>query len=366
MFKFLHAADIHLDSPMHKLESYEGAPAGELREAARRAFENLIELAIAEKVAFLVISGDLYDGDWKDYNTGLYFVSQMRKLREADIPVFIIAGNHDAASRITKTLRLPEGVHLFPSDKPHTVHVQKMDVAIHGQSFGSPAVRTNLALKYPPPSENCFNMGMLHTCVTGREGHEPYAPCKIEDLRSKAYDCWALGQVHQREILSEDPLVVFPGNIQGRHVRETGPKGCMLVEVDNNGKPKASFRALDVAHWFTLEIDAAPAETGYDVLDLVREGLDNLLEDNAGLPLVVRIRIFGDSRAHDDLASSTERWTSETRSAAIDVSGGLVWIEKVKLETDLPVSLKSLKSSSGPVGELLAYIDEVGKPLFPI
>jgi len=360
MFKFLHAADIHLDSPMHKLEIYEGAPAGELREAARRAFENLIELAITEEVAFLVISGDLYDGDWKDYNTGLYFVSQMRKLREADIPVFIIAGNHDAASRITKSLRLPEGVHLFPSDKPHTVHLQNFDVAIHGQSFASPAVRTNLALKYPPPAKNCFNIGMLHTCVTGREGHEPYAPCKIEDLRSKAYDYWALGHVHQREIFSEDPLVVFPGNIQGRHARETGPKGCMLVEVEDSGKPKASFRALDVARWFTLEIEAAPAETGYDVLDLIREGLENLLENNAGLPLVVRIRVFGDSRAHDDLASNTERWTSEIRSAAIDISGGLVWIEKVKLETDLPVSLKSLKSSSGPVGELLAYIDEVG------
>lgn len=360
MFKFLHAADIHLDSPMHKLETYEGVPAGELRGATRRALENMVELALAEHVAFLIISGDLYDGDWKDYNTGLYFVSQIRKLREAGIPVFIIAGNHDAASRITKTLRLPDGVSLFPSDKPHTVYMEKTNVAVHGQSFASPAVKNNLSLKYPPPIKNCFNIGILHTCVTGRAGHEPYSPCKIEDLQSKAYDYWALGHVHQREILLEDPLIVFPGNIQGRHVRETGPRGCMLVEVDNAGKPEASFRALDVARWFIVEIDASSAGTCYDVLDMVREKLNNLQEENGGLPLVVRIKIHGDSRAHDDLVSDIERWTNEIRSAAMDMSSGLVWIEKVKVQTDSPVTLNSLKSLGGPVGELFAYIDEIG------
>ena len=120
MFTFLHAADIHLDSPLLKLEHYDGAPVEDLRSATRRALENLVELAIVERVDFVLIAGDLYDGDWKDYNTGLYFVSQMTRLREAGIPVFIIAGNHDAASKMTKTLRLPDRVFLFPTDKPDT------------------------------------------------------------------------------------------------------------------------------------------------------------------------------------------------------------------------------------------------------
>ena len=94
MLKFLHAADIHLDSPLHGLERYEGAPVEELRSATRRAFDNLIELAIAEDVSFVLLAGDLYDGDWKDYNTGLYFVGQMRKLKEAGIRVFIVSGNN--------------------------------------------------------------------------------------------------------------------------------------------------------------------------------------------------------------------------------------------------------------------------------
>ena len=262
MLKFIHAADIHLDSPLLKLDAYEGAPTGEIRGATRRAFENLVQTAIDEKVAFVLIAGDLYDGDWKDYNTGLYFVSRMGRLREAGIPVFIVAGNHDAASTITKSLRLPENVHVFPADRPATLRLDGMDVAVHGQSFGTPAVKTDLARSYPPAVPGCFNVGLLHTCATGREGHEPYAPCTLETLREKGYDYWALGHVHRREVLLEDPPVVFAGNTQGRHARETGPKGCVLVSVDDAGRPNLDFRPLDVVRWEAAAVDAAGAENG--------------------------------------------------------------------------------------------------------
>jgi len=98
---------------------------------------------------------------------------------------------------------------------------------------------------------------MLHTCAAGREGHEPYAPCKVEDLQLKGYDYWALGHVHQREVLSDDPLIIFPGNTQGRNIRETGAKGCMLVAVDEKGRPTADFRPLDVIRWIKVAIDAS-------------------------------------------------------------------------------------------------------------
>ncbi|MBW2597058.1 MAG: DNA repair exonuclease, partial [Deltaproteobacteria bacterium] len=202
-------------------------------QATRRAFDNLVQTAIKEKVSFVLIAGDLYDGDWKDYNTGLYFVSQMNRLRDVNIPVYIVAGNHDAASKVSRVLRLPESVHLFPTQKPATLCINNIDVAIHGQSFASPAVKKDLSAKYPPRLPGYFNIGMLHTCVTGREGHESYAPCTLDGLRSKGYDYWALGHVHQHEVLMDDPLIVFPGNIQGRHVQETGPKGCVLVSVDD-------------------------------------------------------------------------------------------------------------------------------------
>jgi DNA repair exonuclease SbcCD nuclease subunit len=359
MFKFLHAADIHLDSPLHKLADYEGAPVDELRHATRRALKNMVDLAAAEEVAFVLIAGDLYDGDWKDYNTGLYFISQMSRLREADIPVYIVAGNHDAQSKITKTLRLPEGVRLFADEKPETLVLNRVGVAIHGQSFRVPAIKKNLAAAYPTARNGHFNIGLLHTCATGREGHEPYAPCSMGDLQNKGYDYWALGHVHQREVLLEDPLVLFPGNIQGRHVKESGPKGCMLVSVDDRGRAAAHFRPLDVIRWFRLRLDVSGRGAGYDVIDAVAPALQEIVEQNEGMPMVVRVEVLGACPAHDELVSDPERWTNEIRSAAVDVGGGALWIEKVKLLTEAPHDVKSLKSAGGPVAEIARYLDEV-------
>ncbi len=359
MFTFLHASDIHLDSPLLKLDHYEGAPVEALRQATRRALENLVELAIAKHVDFVLITGDLYDGDWKDYNTGLYFVSQMSKLREAGIPAYIITGNHDAASKTTKTLRLPDGIHLFPTDRPDTVCLDDVGVAIHGQGFFKPVVKKDLSSSYPQAVSGCFNIGMLHTCATGREGHEPYAPCTIDGLRSKGYDYWALGHIHKHEVLQEDPLIIFPGNIQGRSIRETGPKGCMVVDVDDRGYAIADFHSLDVIRWLLCKIDVTHTSDGYDVVDSACQHLEEFLENNEDLPLVARVEISGASPAHELLAADPERWTNEIRSSAVDFSGGRIWIEKVRLKTKLPSKNEFSGPLDGPVGEILRFFDEI-------
>lgn len=359
MFKFIHTADIHLDSPLHKLDCYEGAPVDEIRQATRRAFNNLVQTAISEEVNFILIAGDLYDGDWKDYNTGLYLVSQTSRLRDAGIPVYIVAGNHDAASKITKTLRLPENVHLFPSDKPATYNVDSLNVTIHGHSFATPAIKKDLSLLYPAPLPGYFNIGILHTCASGREGHEPYAPCTLEGLRSKGYDYWALGHVHQYEVLLDDPPILFSGNIQGRHVRETGPKGCVLVTVDDSDRPKIEFKPLDVIRWVIIEVDSNGAESGYDVIERFCNRLENILDENEGRPLVARVLIQGETAAHSELLANVDRWGNEIRAAALDTSGHRVWIEKIKIHTRLPASDKNLQTSDGAIGELVKLFDEL-------
>src|ERR1700722_2160028 len=148
---FLHAADIHLDSPLRGLERYEHAPVERIRSATRRAFERMIDLALERRVDFVLIAGDLYDGDWRDFNTGLYLVRQLGRLRELKIPVFVIAGNHDAANKMTRALRLPENVRLLAHEHPETVRLEEHGVAIHGQSFGKAAVLENLAAAFPAP-----------------------------------------------------------------------------------------------------------------------------------------------------------------------------------------------------------------------
>ncbi len=359
MFKFIHAADIHLDSPLHKLDAYEGAPKDEIRQATRRAFDNLVSTAIAERVNFVLIAGDLYDGDWKDYNTGLHLVSRTAKLREAGIPVYIVAGNHDAASKITKKLKLPDNVHLFPANKPETFTIDDLNVAIHGQSFAKPAIKKDLSNNYPTPLSGHFNIGVLHTCASGREGHEPYAPCSLEGLCSKDYNYWALGHVHQYETLLDDPPVVFSGCIQGRHIRETGPKGCVLVTVDDNGHPEPEFRPLDVIRWVIADVDSSGAESAYDVVDRVSKQLEKLVAENEGLPLVTRVVIKGETPGHSELLTNVEHWCNEIRSAAIDIGGGQIWVEKIKFHTTLPAAEQDLQKGDGAIGELVSLFDEM-------
>jgi DNA repair protein SbcD/Mre11 len=359
MFKFIHSADIHLDSPLHRLDPYEGAPVKDLRQATRRAFENLVSLALEERVSFILISGDLYDGDWRDYNTGLYLTAQLSRLREADISVYIVSGNHDAANRMTKTLRLPEGVHLLSSDHPQTLVHEESGAAIHGQGFPATVVKKDLSVLYPSPLSGFFNIGMLHTCANGREGHEPYAPCTAEGLLGKGYDYWALGHVHRREVILSRPPIVFPGNIQGRHIRETGPKGCVLVTVDDTGGARTVFHPLDVIRWDRVEVMAQDTENGYELLDRLGRRLERLMEENGGIPLVVRVEVSGEGRAYEELASDVERWTNEIRSLAIHACTGRMWIEKVRLRTGSSVQTDIPPSDHGPVGEISRVLNEL-------
>lgn len=233
MFRFIHAADPHLDSPLRGLEAHEGAPVDVLRRATRRAFENLIQLAIDEAVDFLVIAGDVYDGDWRDYSTGLFFRGQMARLNDKGIPVFLIAGNHDAASVVSKKLVLPGNVSVFSTRTAESKELEGLPVVIHGRGFPQREVTENIAKEYPDAVPSKFNLGLLHTSLTGRPGHDRYAPCSEEDLTTKGYGYWALGHIHQPEIISQDPWIVFAGNCQGRHVKETGARGCRLVTVND-------------------------------------------------------------------------------------------------------------------------------------
>ena len=357
--KFIHAADIHLDSPLLGLEQYEGAPVEEIRGATRRALENLVELAMAEEAAFVLVAGDLYDGDWKDYNTGLFFGRQMTRLRETGIRVFLIRGNHDAASQITKNLRMPDNVSWLSEHKPETVTLEDCGVAIHGQGFPSREVTDDLSAVYPEPISGLFNIGLLHTSVTGREGHEPYAPCSLPGLLSKGYQYWALGHVHKYELLHEDPWILFPGNIQGRHARETGPKGCTLVTVQDGRVLTAEHRDLDVLRWSVCEVDAAGADTADDVVDRVATALKQELGKGQGRSLAFRIHITGSCGAHRELSVDVDRWTNEIRAAAADLSNGEVWIEKVKVQTHSAVDLKEMMARDSALGGLLRAIHDL-------
>jgi DNA repair exonuclease SbcCD nuclease subunit len=333
MFTFLHAADIHLDSPLIGLTRYGDAPVDELRGASRRALHNLVDVALAERVAFVVLAGDLYDGDWKDYNTGLFFVQEMARLKEVGIPVFVLAGNHDAANQFTRSLRSPDNVKRFSTSRAETLLLDDYEVAIHGRGFPTKAVDEDLSAGYPALVPGRFNVGLLHTSLDGREGHAPYAPCSLNGLRSKHYQYWALGHVHTREEVCRDPWVVFPGNIQGRHARETGPKGCTLVTVSAGEVADVRQVFVDVLRWSRCRVDLSGAANWEVVLDRVGRALEREMTAAEGRLLALRLELCGRTAAHAACVAHPEHAEQELRALAFDRCGVSAWIERVEINT---------------------------------
>lgn len=356
MFRFIHAADIHLDSPLRGLELPEDAPLDQIRGAARKAFDNLVDLAIQEQVAFVLLAGDLYDGDWKDFNTGLFFNQRMSRLKEEGIQVYIVSGNHDAASQITKSLRLPENVHLFSTRKPETQILEEREVAIHGQSFASRSVMDDLSSQYPIADDKFFNIGLLHTALGGREGHEDYAPCTVDGLKSKGYQYWALGHVHKREVVHQDPWIVFPGNIQGRHIREVGPKGCSLVTVEAQEVVHVSHVDLDVLRWQRCQVDVSDCRNVDEVYERTRSRLEKALADADGRPVIARLELHGTTLAHQTLQAKSAYLVEEFRNLAIDLGGEGLWLEKVRFKTKDQIDLETFMQSDEALGSLVKNI----------
>lgn len=356
MFKFIHAADIHLDSPLRGLSRYESAPVDAIRDACRRAFKNLVDLAIEEKVAFVLLAGDLYDGDWKDYSTGIFLSRQMGRLNQHDIQVFCVAGNHDAANRMTKALDTPSNMKIFSAGKVETVKLEELSAAIHGRSFKTRHVDENLAAGFCQAEKGVFNIGLLHTSLDGREGHASYAPCSLDDLLSKGYQYWALGHIHKQEIVFKDPFIVFPGCIQGRHIRESGPKGCVIVTVEDETVKEIERIPLDVLRWTQIEIDLTDIEERRDVLEKIRETIEQeqtLAEDR---PLAMRIKLIGATKLSDQLAAFPEKFEHQIKALGAEIAGDNLWIERVENKTQGKYDLETALADDNALGKLLKSI----------
>lgn len=336
--KFLHAADIHLDSPLTGLASNGQIPDDVTRHCTRRAFSNLVDLAIKEDVAFVIIAGDLYDGDWRDYSTGLFFAQQMARL--APRRCFLIRGNHDARSVITRNLEPPPNVTEFSSHTCETVKLDVLGVALHGRSFPNRAVEEDLSATYRGPVPGMLNIGILHTSAEDPAGeHDRYAPCRIEGLIAKGYDYWALGHIHQRREISHsgDRWIVFPGNLQGRHARETGPKGCTIVEVRDRAITGVRHHDLDVLRWAAVTVDLTGTETMADIADRTRAVLTEAMAGAADRPLIARVTLTGATACHAALAADPNGIDAQCRGVAISVSDAL-FIEKVRQQTRPPAA----------------------------
>jgi DNA repair exonuclease SbcCD nuclease subunit len=356
---FLHAADLHIDSPLRGLDRYDGAPVERLRTATRGALERLVDRALVEPVDLVLLAGDIYDRDWQDFHTGLFFREQMVRLDRAGIRVLMIQGNHDAQGVISRQLVLPANVTVFSSRSAQTVRIDELGVAIHGRSFPERVVDEDLVPSYPEPVPGLFNIGLLHTSLTGRPGHDTYAPTTLATLRAKGYDYWALGHVHARELAAEAPRIVFPGNLQGRHANETGPKGCELVTVEA-GRIEAEFIPLDVVRWSQLVVPLDGIDRLQDLAEAFRAGLEPLLVGATDRLHAVRVTLTGSTGLHGVEANRPGTLDAAVRAAAQDVAEVEVWIEQVRLGLTTPLDRTLAGQRQDAVGELIRLADAIG------
>jgi DNA repair protein SbcD/Mre11 len=369
--KFVHAADLHLDSPLQALSRQEPRQVERMRRAAREAFERLIDLCIDQAAALLVIAGDLYDHDCPNMQIAVFLRKELRRLQEKRIRCVIIKGNHDAANKITSALALPANTHVLSEREAETVVFDDLPVrvAIHGQSFRPGPVPENLAASYPAPLAGCYNIGLLHTSLAGTADHDRYAPCTLEELVSRGYDYWALGHIHRRAVLSRDPYVVFPGNLQGRHAKESGSKGCYVVDVDDAGRTaSAAFVALDVVRWQRAEVDLKGRRSEAEMVEGLRGALQDMHRQSDGRAAAVRIVLTGRTPLYQQIERRPHRLRQTALELAEEIAGEDMWIEKIRNDTtppadgpairdemhDLLVIMQEIAGHAGQIGPLLA------------
>ena len=362
MIRFVHAADIHLDSPLKGLSDYPGAPAERLRLATRQAFDRVIDLCLKEEVDFLVLAGDLFDTDVKDFNSALSAAAQIRRLDQANIPVYLILGNHDAREEVTRHVPWPNNVKVFNHKRPQTLMHPRLPVALHGMSYPKREVTNNLVPDYPAPVEGRFNIGILHTNVGGNLRHPAYAPCSVEELIAKGYDYWALGHVHDFAVLHERPHVVYSGNTQGRHARETGVKGCLLVTLEESDGmhevANVEFRETNAARWIHHTISLSTEHDEDALLAETRRELKDIVGSAEGQLTAIRLEFTGRCKAHAQTCRdiSRQQLLANLRSVAADF-GDDVWIEKITFNTQFPIDFTALRERQDLIGKLLRDVD---------
>ncbi len=356
-FTFLHAADLHLGSPLAGLSGRNVELAERFVAAGRDAFISLIDHAIETKAAFLLVAGDVFDGEWSDLSIGLFFARELARLERAGIPFAFVRGNHDAQSVVRKNVTLPSSVLEFPSNKAHTHHLTELRVALHGRSFPERTVPDDFVRSYPEPVEGWFNIGLLHTSIDGHPNHATYAPCSINDLKAKNYNYWALGHVHDFIEVSKDPAIVYPGNLQGRSIKECGSKGAVAIDVVDGNVSAIRHLSFDKARFAHVELEIESAETEGDIFDMVTAALRPHVEAGERRPIAVRITLRGQSELHDALNGDAERLEAELQAAAHRVHED-VWLERVRVRTTRPGADVAPKMGNLSAGPLLQNLDQ--------
>jgi DNA repair protein SbcD/Mre11 len=364
-FRFMHAADLHLDSPFKGLADAPPHVRDALKESTFTALNRLTDAAIAAGVDWVVFAGDLYDAADRSLRAQSALHQAWTRLSASGIGVFVIHGNHDPLSSERARMSLPAGVHVFGSGEAEGRPAYRRDgelaAYVYGVSYGSRAVTENLAIGYKPHQAAPYHIALLHGNVDGDSSHDPYAPCALSDLTGAGFDYWAMGHIHDRRVLHEFPHVVYSGNVQGRHVRESGAKGCYIVDVSADKDVRLTFQALDTVRWTNVGVSIDGADHFEALLARLEAACETAAELAEGRPLMLAIELKGHGRLHSQLSVPAARSDlllalRERLGDAGPANGtgsAWVWVHRLESRTAASVDLSAIAEEDSFAGELL-------------
>ena len=356
--KFVHCADLHLDTPFRGLSQVAPDIAQTLDEATYTSFENIVDLAIANRVDFVIIAGDVYDSSDRSLRAQFAFRDSLGRLTEHGIPSFVAFGNHDPVSGWSNSLEWPELTHRFGAGEVDIRQVCREGTpvaSVHGISFAKEAVTEDLSKRFQAHRTGGPEIAVLHANVGSNTGHAPYAPTTVPLLAEKGFDYWALGHVHRHQILRAGaPAIVYPGCAQSRHPNETGPKGCCVVTLSDSGETDVRFVATDVVRYGRERVDISVCGTVDAIQRTVAEACDKLSEQAEGRHLVLRLTLTGRSPLQRELRHGDTHVELENRLRDdLLARSPWVWLEKLTMETRGTYEIQTLREQQDFTGDIV-------------
>ncbi len=365
MFRFVHAADLHLDSPFTGIRNTHRDVGEILRQATFAAYDNLITLCINREVGALLIAGDVFDGADHSLVGQIKFMKGLERLYAHGIRTFICHGNHDPLDSWDAGLRTPDNVHRFGSE-PACVPVYPDSATspiVCGVSYPTREVRETLLGGFPSRDSTRFTIGLLHANAGGDSVHASYAPCTIEDLTAVGYDYWALGHVHTRDIKYEgNPWVVYSGNTQGRHPNETGARGVYVVDVDDEHRIEMEFVPVDSVRWEQRNLDIHDINTPSDLEERLHQIVDGLRVEVEGRSFVYRIRLHGRGQLHTSLAKpdNIDAMTTQLNDTWQE-QRPFAWCSEIRDDTRSEIDRDQLRKGTDFIGDFLKLTEEMSQ-----
>ncbi|KAA0547516.1 DNA repair exonuclease [Bacillus sp. BGMRC 2118] len=355
---FIHTADLHLDSPFIGLRNLPQKILQRVQESTFVSLKRIIDYAILKRVDFILISGDLYDSKQRSLKAQIRLRDEMKRLEKEGIVAYIIHGNHDPLNGSWLDLDWPSNVHFF-NDKAEAIPFYKngqVEAYIYGYSYPTRDVTENIAIKYEREKAECFHIGLLHGTISSNTEHVPYAPFLLKDLQDKGFDYWALGHIHQRQVLSDSPPIVYPGNIQGRHKKEEGPKGCMYVELTEESSDLSFWETCDVL-WESIEVSICDESTIDQLLQACQEKVEEKRKQHQGV--LVNLLITGTGNLSSSLQSDEVIEDIVTSLQEIEENReDFVYVYTYKNQTTSIQNLEKWKNEEHFIGDLVKHTED--------